>query len=194
MSSRGVRSLEALSRSASTSRVLNLHHVAENNKDTPEYFKRPFFSDQALNRAIIVKHRLRPDEAYLLPRGGPVATKVIFPFNQKELRTGGQSVLVGQHGYIQGLKELLGESSPGFSRDIEILELISNLPSLDPFLLREYLLRAGHNPADCYFEISPTDIERMRNHAAEQIRDLIALAFGDNDADQANGIKDIMDA
>lgn len=65
----GVRSLNALSATASTSRVLNLHNVAEEFSAEADYSRAPFFRDPLLNQAVIVKHRFRNDESYLVPSG-----------------------------------------------------------------------------------------------------------------------------
>ena len=59
------RSLGALQRSASTSRVLNLLAVGLANQGRPGHFEAPFFSNRVLNNAIIVKHRLRKDDLFL---------------------------------------------------------------------------------------------------------------------------------
>lgn len=173
----GVRSLEALSRHGSTSRVLNLNRAHERHGTTPEYLNRPFFSDRILNRSILIKHRLRSDETYLMPRTQQVATKIVFPFDKDELSVGGRSVFVGQMGYKEALAEIVGPDTPQTRRDMETLRLLARLPSLDPFLVREHLRRNAIVPADCYFEISPADMERMRSFVAEQVGELIALAF-----------------
>lgn len=180
---RGVRSLEMLTKRASTSRVLNLHRVHQFSSNDPEFRKRPFFNDQILNRAIFVKHRLRPDEIYLMPRKQRVSTKIIFPFAKSELRIGGQSLFIGQNGYKQALAEIIGPETPASRRDVELLQLMQKLPSLDPFLLREEMRRNKFDPADCYFEITPADIALMHAYAAEQVTGLISKAFGGSKSD-----------
>ncbi|MCA3692304.1 hypothetical protein [Aquidulcibacter sp.] len=191
---RGLRSLEALYRTASTSRVLNLFQVYEQNKEEDDYARRPFFQDPTLNRAIYVKHRLRSDETYLMPRSSPVATKIIFPFDKKTLRAGGQSILIGQTGYQATLIEMLGGEQRNMDEDFRLLSLLSKLPSLDPFLLKETLTRHDFAPADCYFAMSNADIERMRTFAGEQIRQLITLAFGGSNNQMGQSIKRMVDA
>ncbi len=191
---RGLRSLEALYRTASTSRVLNLFQVHEKNSEEEEYARRPFFQDPTLNRAIFVKHRLRSDETYLMPRSSTVATKIIFPFDKRTLRAGGQSIFIGQAGYQQTLIEMLGGEHGQMDEDFRLLALLSKLPSLDPFLLKETLNRYGFEPADCYFAMSTADIERMRSFVGEQIRELIALAFGGSNNHMGESIKRMVDA
>ena len=191
---RGLRSLEALYRTASTSRVLNLFQVYEQNKEEDDYARRPIFQDATLNRAIYVKHRLRSDETYLMPRSSPVATKIIFPFDKTTLRAGGQSILVGQTGYQATLVEMLGGEQRSMEEDFTLLSILSKLPSLDPFLLKEALTRYNFAPADCYFAMSTADIDRMRTFAGEQIRQLITLAFGGSNNQMSQSIKRMVDA
>jgi hypothetical protein len=191
---RGLRSLEALYKSASSSRVLNLFQVYERNHEDDEYARRPFFQDLTLNRAIFVKHRLRADETYLMPRSNPVATKIIFPFDKKTLRAGGQSILIGQSGYENMLLDMLGGQQSHTEEDFRLLGILSTLPSLDAFLLKETLSRHNYTPADCYFAMSTADIERIRGFAGEQIQQLITLAFGGSSNKMGQNIRKMVDA
>ena len=191
---RGLRNLEFLYRTASTSRVLNLNQVYQESQEEPDYDRLPFFSDPLLNRAIYIKHRLRADETYLMPSSNPVATKIVFPFDAKTLKSGGQSIFIGQNGYEHTLWELLGGNDTHGEDDMLRLNVIDQLPSLDPFLLKETMTRYGFTVADCYFAMSPADIERIRTFAGEQIRQLITLALSGTDAEMAISIKRMVDA
>jgi hypothetical protein len=181
-----VRSLDALARSASTSRVLNLHLVHADSGETDDYRAAPFFEDPVLNRSILVKHKLRQDEIYLLPGTEPVVTKIIFPLDRTDLKTGGQSILVGQTGYKQALCDVLGTTQEELEPDLAILDLLNQLPSLDPFLVREQLRRNARTPADCYFAITPADTARMLDFASSEISDLISLAFAGGNGKEVN--------
>ena len=55
---RGLRSLEALYRTASTSRVLNLFQVHEKNSEEEEYARRPFFQDPTLEHFPLNMHHI----------------------------------------------------------------------------------------------------------------------------------------
>jgi hypothetical protein len=174
----GMRSLKTLSDNASTSRVLNLSRVHALYKSETGYATRPFFVDPNLNRAMFVKHRLRRDEAYLMPDSPAVATKIIFPFDSSMLRSGGRSIFIGQTGFLQTMSQFMGPETRQTKRDMEVLGVLSILPSLDPFLLKEYLARKNYEPADCYFDISVADMSRMFEFASQEIGELITLAFG----------------
>jgi hypothetical protein len=59
---------------ASTSRVLNLMSIARNHADNPDHKAKPLFASQALNRSILLRHRVRSDETYMFPTPRSVAT------------------------------------------------------------------------------------------------------------------------
>lgn len=59
---RTIRSLDHLQNSGSTARVLNLRDVTLRMAGDPDFMTRPLFKNPDLNRAIIVKHRLRSNE------------------------------------------------------------------------------------------------------------------------------------
>jgi hypothetical protein len=175
---RAIRDLAALERTGSTSRVLNLIAVEREYGSTPEYAAEPFFEDRTLNRAIILKHRLRSNEMSIFHDGRQTATKLIIPFTGDELRLGGRSMFIGQPGWL----DLLVGACAGPSRlhrDILLLETLDELPSMDPFLLRERTRLQGFNIAQCYFALSAADRTKMRAFCAEQIRQLINMAYGE---------------
>ena len=185
---RSVRNLDALKRTASTSRVLNLLAVAETrDPDDGVYLKQPFFSNPVLNESIILKHRVRQDERFVFDFPPTVATKVILPFERSDLRLGGQSCFVGQRGWLSILEELTQDTGT-LQRDAALLRELNSLPSLDPFLMKESLIRKGYSIAPNYFAISDADMEKMQNFVGIQIQALIELAFP-NQNNSSSGLK-----
>ena len=175
-----VRSLEVLQQTASTSRLLNLLAIAKEHGKTPEYRTEPFFRNHLLNQSLILKHRLRDDERFVFSSEKHAATKVIIPFDRQDLTLGGKSFFVGQRGWTGIVNELTGRED---SQDISLLGALDSVPSLDPFLLREHLVRQGFSISTVYFAISASDLERMHDFVAGQIRDLISMAFPGNSHD-----------
>ena len=184
MTDRVVRNLEHLRSSASTARVLNLLRVWEENGDSradgavrnPDWAARPVFRTPALNRSLIIKHRLRRNETDLFPGRRQVATKMVIPIDDEDLKTGGRYVFVNQVGFERMMAEAFG--LPAGHPDLETLRLIDRLPSLDPFLLREQLRRGGLDPAPCYFSISEGDLARMQSFVHAEIEPLVSLSLG----------------
>lgn len=178
-SDRLTRSLRALDRNASTSRVMNLLAIEALSGHRPEHGEAPLFRNRILNTALVVKHRLRADDIFLFDEIRPNATKIIIPFERSDLGLGGQSFFVGQRGWVELLREACNEHSD-MARDLATLRLIDQLPSLDPFLLREHLRRHGVMVAACYFALSAADLEHMQSFVAGEISQLINLAFRDS--------------
>lgn len=170
---RQIRSLITLEANASTARMLNLIAVWKSNGDCDDYRRNPFFRNASLNRSIIVKHRLRQHERDLFTDGRSLSTKVILPLNITDLRSGARSFFVDQRGYRDILKELECCDVQGSQKDERLLGAIDSLPSLDPFLMREHLRRAGFAPARCYFDISGADNSRMFQFATNEVSALV---------------------
>ena len=59
-----------------------------------------------------------------------------------------------------------------------VLRLLSAVPSLDPFLLREHLRNNKIDVAPCYLAISEGDQQRMYTFVSAEMSKLIALAGG----------------
>ena len=175
MADRTVRNLANLARSASTARVLNLLKVASDNAGGAEWAERPMFRTPALNRALIIKHRLRRNETDLMPRRRQVVTKIVIPIDAADLKTGGRYLFVGEHGFERTMRENFGVVDP--HPDLHVLRLLDDLPSLDPFLLRERLRMGGVDPAPCYFSIGEADLARMTSFVSREIEPLVALSM-----------------
>jgi hypothetical protein len=174
------RSLGALERTASTSRVLNLLAVSLGFGDRPEYGEAPFFKNKQLNAVIIVKHRLRTDDMFMFDDFRASATKIIIPFERSDLNLGGRSFFIGQRGWTELLNEACNNPLD-LARDIEVLNILDKLPSLDPFLVRESLRRAGFFIAPCYFAISSADLARMHAYVGGAISELVQMALGSSE-------------
>ena len=92
---------------------------------------------------------------------------------------------MGEVGWLDIFEELRGDF-PDFARDVAVLEAVDELPSLDPFLLREHLKRRGFDISTTYFEISAPDLARMQRFVGSEIAKLIELAYRDSDGQEGN--------
>lgn len=166
---------------ASTSRVLNLRHIARINAADPEHAGNPLFLSPVINTAFILKQRIRPDETYLFPTARSAGTKIIVPVDPSDLRAGGRSIFIDQRGFLETLREMGHYSDAKLERDMGVLRLLNAIPSLDPFLLREHLRANNIEVAPCYFAISAGDQERMHQFVSKELSQLVKLANGNND-------------
>lgn len=187
MTVRAVRNLANLHQSASTARVLNLSRVWSDHGRTAGWRTAPLFHNPVLNRALLLKHRLRRDEVDRFRIRRTVATKIILPIDHGDLRVGGRYLFVNQTGFDRTLEESFG-ISPSHP-DRRTLALIDELPGLDPFLLREQLRRHGHTPDPCYFNVSEADLAGMSAFIAAEIAPLVDLSLGpDFDLEASNPV------
>ena len=103
------------------------------------------------------------------------ATKVILPLVKTDLRAGGQSFFIGEERSAHILETFFSDN-PGLVRDdLAILEILDDIPSMDPFLLREMLARNGYLPALEYFNSSEADLARMSAFVASEMTSLTNL-------------------
>ncbi len=187
MSASEIRSLSSLENSASTARVLNLRKVFADYGDDDDYKKSPFFKNLTLNRCLILKHRLRGNERDEFTEFRNVATKLVVPIDVTDLKMGALYVFIGQRNFEKMLCNSLNKTEMELQRDLEILRTLDSIPTLDPFLLRETLDRAGIKPANCYFQITEADIIRMLAFVESEIGALVRMSFGnDGNAEQAS--------
>jgi hypothetical protein len=184
---RSVRRLTSLQQSASTARVLNLNLAAS--KGDPEMARAPFFNHPLLNRCIIVKHRLRPNEVETFDSPRANATKVMLPIDSRDLKLGAQFFFVGQRDFDAVTDQVFGAALRPGEHDRQVLDLIDMLPSLDPFLLREHLKRHGFEPARAYFNISDADTQRMFDFVQREIGQLVAMSMQSDYGAQAQTAK-----
>jgi hypothetical protein len=96
---RTVRRLSELQESASTARVLNLAGAAIRYADDPENLLPPFFNHPLMNRCIVLKHRIRANEAELFRAPTQNATKVLLPIDPRDLKLGAHYFFLGQRDF-----------------------------------------------------------------------------------------------
>ncbi|MFT4074156.1 MAG: hypothetical protein QM647_01405 [Asticcacaulis sp.] len=177
-SAREVRNLANLGETASTSRVLNLSQIFASSGRSEGYAGNPFFRNSQLNKALLIKHTLRPGERELFSHPRRTATKIILPFDASDLRLGGRSIFVNQSGFVNFTRSYFSDDNPANNPDLQILQHLDAIPSLDPFLVREHLARFGFRPDPCYLKISPRDLSDMIGFANAEIERLVMTAFG----------------
>jgi hypothetical protein len=178
----GVRNLKAIVATASSARILNLHGLAVEQPDDPDYVAKPMFVHPVLNRAIIAKHNVAPGEEERIAPRRFNATKIIFPFDPNDLNLGGQVIFVDQPDFLVLLTRRLEYGGRPLERDVAVLRVLDRLPTLDPFLVREMLARQHIEVDACYYRLSGPDKERMLGFVEAQMSSLIRLCFGEQGA------------
>ena len=178
MNDRTVRRLRFLEKTASSARVLNLRQF-HRAKGSDSNIGGVFFQNAMLDTSIIVKHRVRDNEKDYFQANVANATKIILPLDRNDLKIGGRFIMVGQKQFDEQAFAAFGSALAPGSRDRQVLNLLDELPSLDPFLVREQLRRNGFDPARGYFNVSDADIAEMRAFIEAEIATLVQVAVND---------------
>jgi hypothetical protein len=175
----GVNNLRGIIATSPSSRILNLHGLAVDPPEDPEYYDKPLFVHPVLNRSIIVKHNVRAgDEERIAPRAFN-ATKIIFPFDPVDLNLGGQYMFINQQDFASVLTRQLEYEGLLLDRDLKVLEILDGLPTLDPFLLREVLAKHRFEVAPSYYRFNEPDKAHMLGFVEREIESLVELCFGE---------------
>ena len=170
--------------SAGSSRVFDcerLHLGALRAGATPDQF---MFHKPDLNRVIYIKEPFT-DDAMAEEASRPVGTKLYLSYNEKDAYEGGRSIFVNDKTLRTALHFHAGipedETSEAISRDLALLRAFEELPSLDPFLLKDRLQADGLKVHDAYLEISETEFVEIRDFVMNRFRPMVEMAFQDKD-------------
>src|SRR5581483_1989955 len=157
----GRNSLKGMVSAAGAARVLNLHALAAEAPDDPDYLERPLFIHPVLNRSVIMKYNVPAgQEDNLAPRRFN-STKIVFPFDPYDLDLGGQVLFVDQRDFPRTLTRILDYTDLPMDRDMRVLRILDRLPTLDPFLVRETLNQQRIEVGRCYLRLSTADQAEM---------------------------------
>ena len=148
-----------------------------------------FFGARSLNAVIFVKE---PNvgghfDPARTDRPLPVRTKIFLPYNEENPYEGGESVFCDDEKFEAALRHLVGEDGVGpevFEADLKKIRLLEELPSLDPFLLKDKFALAGIVVNDAYFRLAAEDWQHIRTHIRERFAMMCRFA-GDGRADAA---------
>ena len=113
-----------------------------------------FFRTKALNNIVVIKDTVPESERRLL--GSSVGTKLYFPFNEQDIYEGGRTIFLHGKGVDRAIEDYCGEGAitkESLAADRAILNVLNQLPSLDPFLMKDAFLRAGIDIHEAYFEV-----------------------------------------
>ena len=146
------------------------------------------FRHKELHRIIFIKQAIH-DPDYQKDRALRVGTKLYFAFNEANAFEGGKSIFVGDPQFDDAMAFQLGfergRHREDYIRDRDVIQILDQLPSLDPFLVRDRLAAEGIVPNPGYFEIGEEEWQLIRQHVMKRFRPIIDMAFGNLDSVQA---------
>jgi hypothetical protein len=121
------------------------------------------------------------DQIQASKKSRPIETGLFVPYDVKDPPRGGYAIYLRQPNYANMLRELMGidlDNTQQFANDIDILNMIDDLPSLDPFLLKESFGLAGFKISPRYFEINPKEEHEIRELIQDKILPIVGTALG----------------
>lgn len=176
---------------AGASRVFNCmkltQELLESPADDPGQPLALFFRARSLNDMIVIKE---PNIKRGLETGAgalPVRTKLFLPFNLKSPYDGGLSIFTDDPGFEQVLRERSGGdqvSAQGLQLDLLKVKLLEQLPSLDPFLLKDMFAAARVTVNEAYFRLDEAEWHSIKNHISAKFALMCSFA-GEGDRDPA---------
>ncbi|MBV6631903.1 MAG: hypothetical protein KI792_02590 [Alphaproteobacteria bacterium] len=160
---------------------------------------RLFFENLGLNYTIFIKdlnpNYRRDDEE---SDEKPIGTKIYVPFDLNNIYGGGKSIFASDRGFRNAITELIGEGDhicpQAIARDLELIEILDNMPALDPFLVRDMMQSRGMTLDDRYFQIAEAEWDRIQDHIRQRIRPMVALALPDGVMHSDERMAEMIDA
>jgi len=175
----------ASTRTRVNTRVFNCYRMTLDARKAAREF-RPLFRTEALNHCIISKEVV-PSHLRDVMRPHQLATKIHFPYSEESLygrdqTVGGRSVYVGETRYSEILwaQFLEGRDVDDAAQDLGVFQMLDELPSLDPFLIRDKFAIAGTPIDEAYLQIPLAEWKAIRVSIIDRFRPLARIAFQDN--------------
>ncbi|HUH83996.1 MAG TPA: hypothetical protein VLX85_05270 [Stellaceae bacterium] len=141
-----------------------------------------FFRNPPLNGCVLIKDAV-PESERKGPRCPPVGTKLYFPFNEHDIYEGGRTIFLHDPLLARSIVDSFGQtvelSKEALAEDLRVLGVLDELPSLDPFLMKDALQRAQIAVNNAYFEISPEQWKEIEIFILQRFEPLVKAAFPD---------------
>lgn len=174
--------LNFLRKGGCTSRVIDLYSINKSMNGSEiratGLLKHPIFE-----AAFVTKHNLRAHEREGVISGRTVVTKIVMPIDKTNFDAGAYAIFFERHDFTSKIEAFAGDTVPRsdlLAADIAMLAKLSDIPSFDPFLLKETL--AGANINDRYFAISPVEERQVVENSINQVKGIVAIAFSERTA------------
>ena len=142
----------------------------------------PLFKSRFLNCAIFVKANFMPPDTAMADQNKSVPTKILFPIDIQNLRSGSRYLYIGQQNWEQTISNQFGISRTEYADDFRKLILLHEIPTFDPFLVKEWFKQSGYDISDCYAQISTTEASQMEAFVARELADLVNKASIENES------------
>ena len=169
---------------AGSFRVFNCLEISETIcQDNDPALCQLLFQHAGLNRFIFLKDVAldwQNDEFADKSHGAarPVATKAFWPFDNKFPFHGGESIFCFEPDYLKTLQTKAWKFGHDWRRDRLILGILQDLPSFDPFLIKDRIRQLGFEVDPRYFAITPEEWGVVRDHLRARLEPWVTIAYG----------------
>ena len=169
------------------SRVFNCLQLTRNMLEKTSQPQGPaselFFATRHMNNIVVIKEPNNgdPGRRDMFEAAVPIRTKLFIPYNAENPYEGGESVFTDDPQFNDALRHLIGEKGEAadrFERDLERIRLLEQLPSLDPFLLKDKFAMSGVAANEAYFRLTDEDWRNIRAHIRERFALMCSFATG----------------
>ncbi|MEM8985716.1 MAG: hypothetical protein AAGC95_03245 [Pseudomonadota bacterium] len=139
------------------------------------------FRSRSLNRAIFLKY-LDTDDQGQTPKQSPVRTLVYLPFDPKAPQDGGQSFFYSRERFTDFSKNgkaffSIAQEPEDLQRDADILDVFTDAPTFNPFLLHDAFERSGYALEPAFFNVDPHHVHLVKTRIKNRIRPIIIAAL-----------------
>ena len=166
--------------------------------------KKLFFSNKAMNNSIIFKYphfrddlqaAFDPSMMQSLPSimgtdtsERPVETGLYIPHLTTDIASGGFVIYLRSDNYEELLNEHFGfdcnDTSDGVIKDLKILRVLDNIPSLDAFLLKTAFELEHVDVPQNYIDISDQEVRNIKEVIGRRIDPIIRKAVASRKTDE----------
>ncbi len=157
--------------------------------------ERRMFVNNALNSAFVFKYP-KIEEGMELDMSSvleaklerPIETALYLPHDPEQAAGGGLAIYLRQTAFHELMRETFGMDYGGdtsqVQRDRRILEIIDNVPSLDPFLLKNTFVEEGVEVADEYLNLPEEQENAIKLIIQQRILPILDKASGGGSPEQ----------
>ncbi len=120
------------------------------------------------------------------PRRKAVLTALFVPRMREEPEAGGYAIFLDGPRYDTLMQEHCGidvNDAHIHGRDLELLRIMSEIPSLDPFLLKMHLQNNEMTINSRYLDVIAEEEAEVRGYIEQKVRPIVRRAYGESDAD-----------
>jgi len=158
---------------AGASRVFNCLRITQELIESPDEGGAVdlFFRARSLNDMIVIKEPNLEREAGASGRALPVRTKLFLPFDIHDPYDGGSYVFTDDPLFEQALRDRSGGdgvSPQAMQLDLLKVKLLEQLPSLDPFLLKDMFAQARVMVNPAYFRLAEDEWQNIKSYIGEK--------------------------